>query len=553
MGYLFSRACGGFHANHRWIILCCISLLLLSSASALRVVPGSSCTAACTKANITYGDITCYDQAYSSTVAGRSFKECVTCELDTITLDHNTNQTDLGWALFNLRYSTAWCVFDYPRSKVQQVPTPCNQTCGSIATALETNLLTPNQSHPYDYCQDPSFSFNAAACATCYAKVPNQQLISNFLNTLRTACLSQPPPTEYLPISPAQVFSLTPPTSSGPDVNATSAPPPASSNGSSFRWNAKVAVAISVPVAALLILSLLCLLFYVHRKSRRRRSKKRLTKSSSHRTQRSHRPTNKFPPQKPHNHRKTLSNEPTTDSEKEKTQWTFNRPLTYPAPSVYSTSKDHNNYNRVPYPAPFRTRTTPSPNLTSPNHTESAPQHSPRSRLPSHLTSLSRPQTANSLSPPPLHFSTQKPPPPRQTPPPFKPNPSKPLSPPPLQPIRHSLSPPPLHNSLTTARAAALRPPPPPRGLVSWEQRGIQHARTKSLRDTLRRSGESVAGQGDGTTERVKVAMQVPRDANISEWRGETRTPTPVTEEEEEGRRNREARERDWRRRTGSP
>ncbi|CAL8576780.1 hypothetical protein XPA_002645 [Xanthoria parietina] len=335
MSFLFSRACGGFHANHRWILLCCISLLLLlSSASALRVVPGSSCTAACTKANITYGNITCYDQAYSSTVAGRAFKDCVTCELDTITLDHNTNQTDLGWALFNLRYSTAWCVFDYPRSKVQQVPTPCNQTCGSFATALETNLLTPNQSHPYDYCQDPSFSFNAAACATCYAKVPNQQLISNFLNTLQTACLSQPPPTEYLPISPPQVFSLTPPTSSGPDVNATSVPPPASSNGSGFRWNAKVAVAISVPVAALLILSLLCLLFYVHRKSRRRRrSKKRLTKSSSHRTQRSHRPTNKFPPQKPQNHRKTLSNEPTTtDSEKEKTQWTFNRPLTYPGP-----------------------------------------------------------------------------------------------------------------------------------------------------------------------------------------------------------------------------
>ncbi|KAI4208776.1 MAG: hypothetical protein L6R36_009566, partial [Xanthoria steineri] len=284
---------------------------------------------------------------------------------------------------------------------------------------------------------------------------------------------------------------------------------------------------------------------------------KRLTKSSSHRTQRSHRPTNKFPPQKPHNHRKTLSNEPTTtDSEKEKTQWTFNRPLTYPAPSVYSTSKDHNNYNRVPYPAPLRTRTTPSPNLTSPNHTESAPQHSPRSRLPSHLTSLSRPQTANSLSPPPIHFPTQQKPPPshhhhHQTPPPFKPGlGNKPLSPPPLQPIRHSLSPPPLQHTPT----AAARPPPPPRGLVSWEQRGIQHARTKSLRDTLRRSGESVAGHGgDGTTERVKVAMQVPRDANISEWREETRTPTPVTEEEEEGRRNKEARERDWRRRTGSP
>ncbi|KAL9039357.1 MAG: hypothetical protein Q9180_002577 [Flavoplaca navasiana] len=178
---------------------------------------------------------------------------------------------------------------------------------------------------------DPSFVPNTAACALCYAKVPNQQLISNFLNTLATGCQSQPPPTERLPIDPPQVFSLIPRTSPSPDVNATSAPPPNPSDEAGFRWNAKVAVAISVPVAALLILSLLCLLFYVHRNSRRRRSKKRLTKSSSHRTQRSHRPTNKFPPQKPH-HRKTLSNE-TTVSEKEKTQWTFNRPLTYPAPS----------------------------------------------------------------------------------------------------------------------------------------------------------------------------------------------------------------------------
>ncbi|KAL8767320.1 MAG: hypothetical protein Q9209_006158 [Squamulea sp. 1 TL-2023] len=349
------------------------------------------------------------------------------------------------------------------------------------------------------------------------------------LNTLRTACQLQPPATGLLPISPDQVFSLTPSTSPSPTINETSPPPPAPSEEGGFSWNAKVAIAISVPVAALLIFSLVCLLYYVHRNSRRRRSKKRLTKSSSHRTHRSHRPTNKFPPNhKPH-HRKTLSNETARTSEKEKPQqqWTFNRPLTYPAPSVHSTSKDHNNYNRVPYPAPLRTRTTPSPNLTSPQHTESAAHQSqsPRSRLPSHLTSLSRPQTANSLSPPPLnipqhHHSTHQ----------------SPLSPPPL-------------------KTPPLRPPPPPRGLVSWEQRGIQHARTKSMRDSMRRSGESFLGGEGGrwaTTERVKVAMQVPRDANISEWKEETRTPTPVTEEGV-GDEGKGERERDWKRRTGSP
>lgn len=93
MNFPSLRACGGFLANHRLIFVSCISLVL-SSVSALHAVPGSSCTAACTNTNTT-----CYDQGYSSTVAGVAFKDCVTCELETITLDHNTNQTDLGWAL----------------------------------------------------------------------------------------------------------------------------------------------------------------------------------------------------------------------------------------------------------------------------------------------------------------------------------------------------------------------------------------------------------------------------------------------------------------------
>lgn len=84
------------------ILFTCFSSIL-SFTDALQVVPGSRCTAACTahfvRTNTTSSDITCYDQDYNTTAAGKAFRDCVTCELDSITFDHQTNQTDLGWAL----------------------------------------------------------------------------------------------------------------------------------------------------------------------------------------------------------------------------------------------------------------------------------------------------------------------------------------------------------------------------------------------------------------------------------------------------------------------
>lgn len=102
MRFLSFHAFGPFFANQLLVLLFCTSLIL-SSAFALEVVPGSNCTAACTRhflrINTTGDDISCYDQDYNSSVAGTAFKDCVTCELESLTLDHQTNQTDLGWAL----------------------------------------------------------------------------------------------------------------------------------------------------------------------------------------------------------------------------------------------------------------------------------------------------------------------------------------------------------------------------------------------------------------------------------------------------------------------
>lgn len=93
---------GGFLANKILILSFYLSLILPSVLS-LQVAPGSNCTAICTghflRTNTTGNDIVCYDQDYNSSLAGSSFKDCVTCELGSVTFDHQTNQTDIGWAL----------------------------------------------------------------------------------------------------------------------------------------------------------------------------------------------------------------------------------------------------------------------------------------------------------------------------------------------------------------------------------------------------------------------------------------------------------------------
>lgn len=69
----------------------------------LHVVQGSNCTALCSDENLssntTSDDITCQDKGYEDTVVGRTFKDCVTCELGSKSFDPGTEQTDVGWAL----------------------------------------------------------------------------------------------------------------------------------------------------------------------------------------------------------------------------------------------------------------------------------------------------------------------------------------------------------------------------------------------------------------------------------------------------------------------
>lgn len=87
------------------LLLSCLAAGL-PSATALHVVPGSNCTAVCSQnvdaTNTSSGDITCYDEDYNGTDVGRTFRDCVSCEMKSRSIDQYSGQTDLGWALCRL-------------------------------------------------------------------------------------------------------------------------------------------------------------------------------------------------------------------------------------------------------------------------------------------------------------------------------------------------------------------------------------------------------------------------------------------------------------------
>lgn len=80
----------------------------------------------------------------------------------------------------NMRYALDWCIFGFPTSNDQVLSNPCIETCELVATTLETNILTPNASSPYDYCRGgPTFLTNLTSCAFCQSLVPNRIYVSN--------------------------------------------------------------------------------------------------------------------------------------------------------------------------------------------------------------------------------------------------------------------------------------------------------------------------------------------------------------------------------------
>ena len=198
---------------HHAILSVVVVISITQPASTLYVVPGSNCTPACSSALTAYKtngtDIACHDRDYNGTVVGEAFQECITCEMSSQTVDSYTAQTDLGWALCksrveilssisatdelwrfadNMRYALDWCLFEFPKRINQSAANQCTLSCAKVSNALQINILSPNASTTYDYCQDPRFLPNVDDCAACYKAVPDQLYLSNCKSNSPWSC-----------------------------------------------------------------------------------------------------------------------------------------------------------------------------------------------------------------------------------------------------------------------------------------------------------------------------------------------------------------------------
>lgn len=398
-----------------------LTLVLLVSfniphASALLVLGGSNCTSACLSPKTVYNtngsDIACHDTDYNTTSIGVDFQACVSCEIQSQAIPQTGEQSDLGWALYNMRYALGWCLYDFPPGDNETASDQCITDCGRISNALEINLVNATASSTYDYCQDPEFLPNVGSCASCYKKVPDQLYLSNFLSTLEYACQNQPSPVLPFPVKPSDIFTYQPP-SNFSDLGAIST----SSHG--ITHDARVAIAISVPVAVFLIFSLLLVYFYVHKNA---------------------------PPDCPR-HSHGHSNRQPSYNEKHVSKTTSGWSKTSPRRGVHSRNQSSNSAShQVPYPAPLKPSKVAVP----------APLRTRNSPIP-----FSR----NYYQP--TNYGLEQP---------SKPQPPATYTPEMLPATRYS----PPHPNLPSLEGQNSRPGPLKSGLVSWERIAIQNAQIRA-------------------------------------------------------------------------
>ncbi|CAG8909416.1 unnamed protein product [Penicillium egyptiacum] len=248
-----------------------LAVILLNSPApvvfGLKTTPGSPCTDVCgTTTNTTSSEITCLDHSYNQTSVGKSFKNCISCQLDSDFNDLNTGESDVNWGLYNLRYAFSTCVFGSPDS-ISNVSSPCPVACDGVRLAVETHIENPDTSNLNSWCETPSFADNVVnTCEFCYNLTSSQVYMANFLESIRYNCHFKTVTGKTFNIAPTRIFSQ----SLLPSSLSLETPGADSSN-------LNLGVVIAVPIVGFLILvsalAVCCFFFIRHRRKKARRNR----------------------------------------------------------------------------------------------------------------------------------------------------------------------------------------------------------------------------------------------------------------------------------------
>ncbi|KAM3081600.1 hypothetical protein ACMFMG_005052 [Clarireedia jacksonii] len=242
------------------------SLILVTSflepINALKALSDSPCATKC--GNVLGGttgtdDIVCEDSNYSSSI-GTIFSGCVGCQLGSSYIDPTTNETDLQWGLYNIRYAMSWCLWGFPNNpNIENTPCVTSYSCGPYRNAVEYENLTATTSE-YGYCD--AFAGSGTECSNCLSQLPVTFYLSNFFTLLAGACDQKPAPGSTLsfkgsPFSTVQL-NMTSPT---PTSAASNAYPGLSLNG-------RIGIAVGI-ILLILFISGFCIVCQGRRRRRR--------------------------------------------------------------------------------------------------------------------------------------------------------------------------------------------------------------------------------------------------------------------------------------------
>ncbi|KAI0205239.1 hypothetical protein F4808DRAFT_411013 [Astrocystis sublimbata] len=177
---------------------------LARTTQAVFVASNSPCQTNC--GNVldatTPDQIVCKDADYGTT-AGKVYQSCVACESRSqyITDDGNRTVSDLQAMLYNMRYTTAQCLYHIDTDQCST-----QFACMRLTAALEYGNESSDATSvtPYGYCSLWS-DYDLDKCTSCLGEA-GKDYMRNFVEILSGACQLQLQPPQIIPLT-GDIFS----------------------------------------------------------------------------------------------------------------------------------------------------------------------------------------------------------------------------------------------------------------------------------------------------------------------------------------------------------